>query len=78
MVLKKTLQRADKVYIKGSERVAFLEQLLHRPVIDLDIFNFRGVNENKYPTCSLHYSELRCALRKACTYRDYLRKYLEK
>ena len=33
-LLKNTLKNADKVYIKGSERVKYLEHLLKRPVIE--------------------------------------------
>jgi len=83
--LKSTLKTADKVYIKGSERVAFLEQLLERPVIDLDIFNYQGkhrIDQDKYLGCAfLHadrYSRLRCAEKKALVYRDFLCLNLEK
>jgi hypothetical protein len=83
-LLKNTLKNADKVYIKGSERVKYLEHLLQRPVIDLDIFDYRGPRELKefsYRCCSdyLHrHTKLRCAFRKACMYRHYIRKFLEK
>lgn len=85
--LKDTLKNADKVYIKGSERVKFLDFLLGRtvPVFDLDIFDYKGessLDKNKYPSCrhspTLHSELGRCALKKAYMYRDFVRKCVEK
>lgn len=79
--LKNTLKHADRVYIKGSERVKYLEIILKRPVIDLDMFDYRGpraLNESDYSSCSKYThrcSRLRCAMKKALMYRDYLRRH---
>lgn len=85
-VLRNILQGAVKVYIKGSERATYLRRLLNFSVnvVDLDIFDYRGqreLKENQYSSCSpylLKHNKLRCAFRKACMYRDYIRKHLEK
>lgn len=84
--LKTLLKNAERVYIRGSERVAYLDKLLDHKVlvIDLDIFDYRGeraLNENAYTSCTLGtpgHSVLKCSLRKALMYRDYICKYLEK
>lgn len=85
-LLRRTLAGAKRVYIKGSERKVYLEKLLNRSVtvIDLDIFDYRGqrtLKESQYSSCSqtsLHrHSSLRCAFKKACMYRDYVRKFVE-
>lgn len=78
--LKEIIQGAAKVYIKGSERATYLKKLINYsvPVVDLDIYDYRGPRELKefcYVSCSryLHrHSELRCAYRKACMYRDHV------
>lgn len=82
--LKGILRGATKVYIKGSERVTYLNRLMNYsvPVVDLDIYDYRGPRELKefrYASCSayLHgHSKLHCAFRKACMYRDFLRKWV--
>ena len=80
-VMKKILTNADKVYVKGSERVAFLERLVKRPVVDLDIFEYPAIDESKYCSCYCalsRHSRLRCAFKKAVMYKEYLLKSLEK
>ena len=85
---RKILRKANRVYIKGSERVSFLKELLDYPdinIVDLDIFDYhgsrqltdeyRGHNCSRYP---VRHNQLRCAVKKALTYRDYLLKHLER
>lgn len=80
-LIKNVLKNASRVYIKGSERVAFLEKLLDYmvPVIDLDIFDYYDNRALKERNIYCHYGHrLRCAVQKACTYRTWLEKHLEK
>jgi len=83
-ILQKTVKNASRVYIKGSERVKFLKNLLNNtiPVVDLDIFNFDGNYKIKQVNFSCYYNErhsnLRCALKNACTYKRWLLNHLEK
>jgi len=84
-ILRNILKKAARVYIKGSERANYLSFLLNYkiPVIDLDIFDFkrRQLRENK--NCKCHnifnhkHLRLRCAVTKACTYRDWLETEME-
>lgn len=87
--IRKILRKADRVYIKGSERVQYLRNILDFPddiVIDLDIFDYRGSRQltdrfrfqkcSKYETAHTTYD--RCAVKKALTFRAYLLKHLER
>ena len=76
-LLRNNLKNARTVYIKGSERVEFLRDVLYQydvRVKDLDIFNFRGIDEMEFPCCNYTYRhcQLRCAKRKALAYAYWL------
>ena len=78
--------QATTLFFLSPEKSLFLTKVVFpiRSSIDLDIFDYGGPRELKefsYRCCSdyLHrHTKLRCAFRKACMYRHYIRKFLEK
>lgn len=79
--LKKAVDNADLVYIKGSDRLSFVMLLTGCParkIVDLDTFQGipRTVDRNFGVSCickAPNHDNLRCAMEQSARYRDYLR-----